>query len=112
KRLLNLMEDREQFLWQAASQERAGSVKGALFQIAAAASYVDQVINSSAWREFFELDENIAWNPPKEVERLQTDIYRLLWSSAKIIAQLHGIPEKEYAGDYFMSIDPFKEIEA
>jgi hypothetical protein len=112
KRLLEQLRDREQFLQTAASHNRASSIKSALFQIAIATCQVDQAINSSAWREAFDLDENVPLKLPREIERLEADIYRLLWSSAKAIAQIYGVAEKEYAADYFLNIDPFKEIEA
>lgn len=102
--------DRIEFLKKAASQEQAISIKGALFQIAVVGSLVDQAIHSPGWREVFGVDPDVAFNPPKETMRLETDIYRLLCSAVAAIAMFHGIAPREFAGDYFLTFNPFEDM--
>jgi hypothetical protein len=109
--LLRQLSERTEFFKTAASHERATSIKGALFQLSAVASFVDQALESS-WRDATGGGEDDAWNPSETTTALQRDIYRLLYSGVRTIAQAFGIPEKEFAGDYFLNIDPFKDLEA
>lgn len=108
RRLLDQLMQRQIGLMAEASQERASTVKGALFQLGVIASLMDQAISNTSWREKFDIPEGVAFDPPDETKALQRDIYRLLFSAAKAIAQIHGIAEKEYAADYFLNIDPFE----
>lgn len=111
KLLLEDIRNREQFLITAASHERACSIKGALFQLTVVSSMVDQAINSTEWRKLFGQENDGPYNPPPVVAGLERDIYRLLFSGIQAIAHACGIPEKEFAGDYFLNIDPFKGLE-
>jgi hypothetical protein len=110
RELLRQLSEREDFLKTAASHERATSIKGALFQLAAVTAIIDQAIESS-WCDASGTEVGGSWNPSEATLRLQRDIYRLLYSGVHAIAQATGVPEKDFAGDYFMNIDPFKELE-
>jgi hypothetical protein len=104
--LLANLDARQHALEDLAGFERASSVEGALFQLALASSIASNALHHPAWSK----DGN-PHEMPTAVTLKEQALYRLLFSASRAIAQIHGIPATEYAGDYFLGVDPFEELE-
>jgi hypothetical protein len=106
RHLLANLDARQHALEDLADFERASSVEGALFQLALASSVASNALHHPAWSK----DGNPREMPVAVTLREQA-LYRLLFSASRAIAQIHGIPATAYAGDYFLSVDPFEELD-
>lgn len=84
-----------------ASFERATSIRGALFQMVMAYDFIGVAMHHHSWARGDR-------EPPQEVLVAKQAAYRLLYSAAQVIANTHGVPERDYAGDYHLGVDPFE----
>ncbi len=95
---LQVLMQKQESIGQAASFVSARSIRGALFQLVYASSLAELVSRHAKDEE------------RDNAEAINRDIYRLIYSAAKAIAFAAGIPETDYAGDFFLNVDPFKEL--